>query len=173
MAKLALNFAVKLALFCGVMLLVAQWVPYDGLVDRFISKHFDFEEAERLTRFVLGEPDLEVWESLRDYFCVIVNTAISIPLFGLIITGYRALTMRGAVAPHAKEWMTSTVKRFLKVISFTFLFWAVLRIFPYEAIIKKDSNSNFVFSMIILFNLIVSISTYIVVVKLLRKTRSK
>lgn len=172
MAKLALNFAIKLALFCGVMLLVAEWVPYDGLVDRFISKHFDFEDAERLTRFILGEPDPEVWESFRDYFSVIVNTAISIPLFGLIITGYRALTIRGSVALHAKEWVASTVKRFLKAIIFTFLFWTVLRIFPYDEIVK-GSNSNLVFATIILFNLIVTIAIYIVAVKIIRRTRSK
>jgi hypothetical protein len=49
------------------MLIVAKVVPYDGLVNS-ITGLFDFQSADKLTRFILGEPDLEVWESLGDYF---------------------------------------------------------------------------------------------------------
>lgn len=90
MAKHVLSLFIKLALFTVIMLFVAKEVPYDGLVDS-ITALFDFQSALNITHFILGEPDLEAWESLRDYFSILINTLISIPVMSAIITLLTAL----------------------------------------------------------------------------------
>lgn len=172
MAKPALNFAIKLALFCAMMLLIAKSVPYDGLVDRFITKYFDFDRADSFTRFILGEPDPESWESLHDYFNVFVNTLISVPVISLIITAYNAIVKRSTPAAHAKEWLTSTARRFLKVFGFTFIFWASFRFIPYDSIIGESDNS-FLTAAAVGFNLCLATAIYLMTKKLVNKTRSK
>jgi hypothetical protein len=171
MAKRALNFAVKFALLCAVMLLVAKTVPYDGFVDRFITKYFDFDRAEAFTRFVLGEPDPEPWESLSGYFNIFVNTLISVPVISLIITVYNTMLHRLTPAAHANEWLTSTARRFLKVFGFIFIFWASLRLIPYDSVIGKSENS-FLTAAAVGFNLCLAVAIYLIAKKMVNKTRS-
>ncbi|HHQ6236913.1 TPA: hypothetical protein ACSRG2_005000 [Klebsiella pneumoniae] len=172
MVKPALNFAVKFALFCAVMLLVAKAVPYDGFVDRFIMTHFDFERAEVFTRFISGEPVPESWESLHDDFSIFINTLISVPVMGLVMTAYHAVRHRLTPAAHAREWLISTARRFLKVFGFTFIFWGAFRLIPYDAVIGT-SDSAFLTAAVTGFNLCLSVAVYLITKKLVNNTRSK
>jgi len=65
MVKHAFSLFIKIVLFAVIMLSVAIAVPYEGLTGYLIHL-FDFQSADKVTHFILGEPDLEVWESLRD-----------------------------------------------------------------------------------------------------------
>ncbi len=91
MAKHVLSLFIKIALFAVVMLIVAKVVPYDGVVNS-IKGLFDYQSANKFTHFILGEPDLEVWESLGDYFSILINTLISVPVTSAIITTYSVVT---------------------------------------------------------------------------------
>lgn len=58
MAKHVLSLFIKISLFSAIMLIVAKLVPYDELVDS-ITALFDYQNAQRFTRLILGEPDVE------------------------------------------------------------------------------------------------------------------
>ncbi|XXD11077.1 hypothetical protein ACMYSN_09920 [Klebsiella sp. R445] len=133
MAKHALSLFIKIVLFAVVMLSVAKVVPYDGVISS-ITGLFDFQNADKFTRFVLGEPDLEVWESLGDYFSILINTLISVPGMSAIITAYSVVTYKVSPAGVPREWASSTLRRFAKIFVFTFLFWALFRLLPYQSI---------------------------------------
>lgn len=160
----------KIALFASVMLLVAWLVPYDRVVDA-ITGLFDFQSADKVTRFILGEPDPEVWESLHDYFSILVNILIGIPLFSAVMTIYDAVINHTTPASHTKEWGLSTARRFLKVFGFTFLFWMVFRIVPYESLVN-DSRNTLVFLAIVIINIVITTAVYVSTMKLIKKTRS-
>jgi len=160
MAKRALSLFIKISLFVVVMVLVAIYIPYDGLTDYF-TRFFDFQSAEKVTRFILGEPDPEFWESLRIYFALLINTLISIPLLSAFISAYNVLTQRISVTGILKNWGVSTLRRFIKFCSFTFLFWAFFRILPYQSFLSdSESYSMSAFIAVVLFNLLITITCY-------------
>jgi len=112
------NLIIKIALFIVSIFLVAKWVPYGGLVDTITDK-FDYQSAQRFTAAIEGEANPEAWEAVSDYFSLLINTLISIPLLSALITTYHLAVKRRTPGHHAKEWMTSTVRRFLKVFLYT------------------------------------------------------
>lgn len=160
MAKHALNLFIKIALFAMVMLTVAKFFPYDGLID-YLTSYFDFQSADRVTSFILGEPDMEVLESLRDYFAIMINTLISIPVLSIMITAYNVVTHKITSAAFMKDWAISTLRRFIKLFVFTFLFWTFFRFLPYQAILP-DSRTYTVFATttVVIFNLSITIACY-------------
>ncbi len=81
------NPVIKIALFIVIMFLAAKWVPYGGLVDTITDK-FDYQSAQRFTAAIEGEPNPEAWEAVSDYFSLLINTLISIPLLSALITTY-------------------------------------------------------------------------------------
>lgn len=160
MAKRALSLFTKILLFAVVMVLVAIFIPYDGLTDYFTS-FFDFQSADKVTHFILGEPDPETRESLRSYFAILINTLISIPLLSAFITAYNVFTRRISATGTLKYWGTSTLRRFIKIFSFTFLFWAFFRILPYQSVLPdSETYAVFAFIAVVLFNLLITIACY-------------
>lgn len=159
MAKHALNLFIKIGLFSAVMLIVAKVVPYDGLVNS-ITGLFDFQSADKFTRFILGEPDLEVWESLGDYFSILINTLISVPVMSAIITAYSVLTQKVCPAGIPREWGSATLRRLTKIFGFTFLFWALFRLLPYQSLFPEQTYSNFTMAAIVGFQLLLTIVCY-------------
>lgn len=171
MAKYALSLLIKIVLFAVVMLIVAKVVPYEGLVDS-ITGLFDFQSANKFTRFILGEPDPEVWESLGDYFSILLNTLISIPAMSVIITAYSVVTHNVSPAGFPKEWASSTVRRFVKIFGFTFLFWALFRLLPYQSVFPDQTYSNFTMAAIVGFHLLLTIVCYGFITKKITTKRS-
>jgi hypothetical protein len=172
MAKHVLSLFIKIALFAVVMLIVAKVVPYDGLVDS-ITALFDFQSASKTTQFILGEPDLEVWESLRDYFGMLINTLISVPVLSAMITAYNAIMRTEHPYGHTKEWGGSTLRRFAKIFGFTFIFWALFRFLPYQAVFHDgDTFSAFTMAAIVGFNLLLTIACYWFITKKITTKRS-
>ncbi|SFU13861.1 hypothetical protein SAMN05192562_10675 [Kosakonia arachidis] len=171
MAKHALSLFIKIALFTAVMLIVAKVIPYDGLVDS-ITGLFDFHSASKFTRFILGEPDLEVWESLGDYFSILINTLISVPITSVVITAYRAVTRKVSLINIFREWVGSTRRRFAKIFGFTFLFWALFRLLPYQSIFPDQTYSDFTIAAIVGFQLLLTIVCYWFIVKKIITKRS-
>jgi len=160
MAKRALSLFIKILLFAVVIVLVAIYIPYDGLTDYFTSL-FDFQSAEKVTRFILGEPDPEFWESLRIYFATLINTLISIPALSALITAYYAFTRKMSVAGLLKHWSTSTLRRFIKLFAFTFLFCAFFRTLPYQSFLPdSETYGAFAAIAVVLFNLLITIVCY-------------
>jgi len=159
----------RILFFAAVMLLVAKLVPYDGVID-LLTGLFDLQDAERVTGFILGEPDPDAWYSLHDYFGVLINTLISVPLFSAIMTICRATTNHASFVTHAKECSTSTARRFVKIFGFTFLFWAVLRLVPYESL-AHNSEITLTFVAILTVNMAIAIAAYISIMKLVKKIR--
>lgn len=171
MAKHALNLFIKIALFAVIMLLVAKVVPYNRLVDS-ITGLFDFQSANRVTHFILGEPDLEVWESLDGYFSILINTLISVPVMSALITAYSAMTYKISVTCIPKEWGSSTLRRFAKIFGFTFLFCALFRILPYQSIFPQQAISNFIMAAMMGFQLLLTIACYWFITKRILTKRS-
>lgn len=172
MANHALNLFIKIALFAVVMLIVAKLIPYDGLVDS-LTGLFDFESATKVTRYILGEPDLEVWESLRDYFSILINILISVPVLTVIITTYNAITRKDDPSGLPKEWAESTLRRFAKIFGFTFLFWGLFRFLPYHSVFPDGKTySTFITATFLCFNLLLTIVCYWFITKKITTKRS-
>ncbi|WP_428944266.1 hypothetical protein ACQK5W_17000 [Pantoea sp. FN060301] len=167
MAKYTLDFALKFALFAGVMLLVAKYVPYDDLIDRFITENISFERAVKISGFILGEPDPEAYEAVRDYIFIVINILISVPLFSTIVTGLNALRNKAKPSVHFQEWRLSVLRRLMKIFLFIFLFWAVLRILPYEYLFREPEGAVTYLALIVI-NLTITVVAYRMVKKLLR-----
>lgn len=142
------------------MLIVAKVVPYDGLVNT-ITNRFDYQNASKFTGFILGEPDPEVRESLSDYFNILINTLISVPVMSTIIAVYNCIRRKVSPTYLPKEWTFSTQRRFAKLFAFVFLFWAFFRILPYESVFPDDQPySTFTMAAALAFNLLLTITTY-------------
>lgn len=172
MAKCALKFFIKILLFTVIMVLVPIFVPYDGLTNYFTS-FFDFQSAEKVTRFILGEPDPEFWESLRIYFSLLINTLISIPTLSAFITAYYAVTRKIGEASLLKHWSISTLRRFIKLFAFTFLFWTFFRILPYQFFLPaSETDEAFAAIAVVLFNLLITITCYWYVTRKINIKRS-
>jgi len=163
------NLIIKIALFIVIMFLVAKWVPYGGFVSAITDK-FDYQSAQRFTAAIEGEPNPEAGEAVYDYFSLLINTLISILLLSAVITTYRIAVKRRTPGHHAKEWMTSTVRRFLKIFLFTWLFWIVFRVMPYESLINGSQNSA-VYIAIFTINMAITTAAYMLIVRLIKKEK--
>lgn len=161
------NPVIKIALFIVIMFLAAKWVPYGGLVDTIMDK-FDYQSAQRFTAAIEGEPNPEAWEAVSDYFSLLINTLISIPLLSALITTYHLAVKRRTPGHHAKEWMTSTARRFLKVFLFTWLFWIVFRVMPYESLVN-GSQSTAVYIAIFTVNIAFTTAAYMLIMRFIKK----
>lgn len=163
MAKRAFNLFIRIALFTVIMLLVAKAVPYEGGVNA-LTASFDFHNAQVLTRFILGEPDPEVWESLRDYISILVNTLISVPVMSVLITFFNGVTRRIRPGYLAKEWAFSTLRRLGKIFLFTFIFWLLFRTLPYSCFFPDEQAfSSLNLAAFLASNLLLTIACYYVV----------
>lgn len=160
MAKHALSLFIKIVLFAAIMLIVAVVVPYDPVVDS-LTGLFDFQRASTFTSFILGEPDLEVWESLKDYFSILINTLISVPVLSAVITVYNGVTRKVSVAFLPGAWAIATLRRFVKIFAFTFLFWALFRFLPYQSVFPdEETYSGFITAAVVASNLLLTIACY-------------
>lgn len=163
---------IKIVLFFIIMLCVAWAIPYEELVNKFLYAHVNFTDAEKIAKRILGEPDPEPFDSIRVYSCVLINTLISIPLLSMIISTYNAITGKTTPAEFLKEWALSTLWRFAKIALFTFLFWALLRLLPYEVIFPAgETYSSFVMATAVGFNLLLAIFGYRLITKVIKLLR--
>jgi len=112
----------RIVLFFIIMLVVAWGVPYEDLVDSFIDTHISYTDAGMIAKQILGEPDPEPYDSISDYISLVINTLISVPLMGVITSAYNAIIRKTKPADLPKEWTLSTLRRFGKIVLFTFLF---------------------------------------------------
>lgn len=170
MAIHALILFIKIVLFTVVMLIVARVVPYDGVVNS-IAGFFDFQSANSFSLFILGEPDLEAGESIRHYFSIFINTLISVPVMSAIITAYRAGKHHVSPAGMAGEWTHSTLRRFAKIFGFTFLFWALFRLLPYQSIFPDQKYSFFTVAAVAGVHLLLTIACYRFITKKMTNKR--
>ena len=172
MAKHALSLFIKIALFSVVMLIVSEVIPYDGLVSAIIGL-FDFQSASNFTRFILGEPDLEVWESLHIYFSILINTLISVPVMSAIITAYSGVTHKVSPANLPEDWILSTLRRLAKLFLFTLLFWILFRFLPYQIFFPDgEIYSAPIIAAIVAFNLLLTVACYGVIMNKITTKRS-
>lgn len=171
MAKHALSLFIRIALFTTIMLLVAKVVPYEGIVD-FVTRLFNFQSAQKFTHFFLGEPDSEVWESLDEYFSILINILISVPLMSAVITVYRSIIRKVNPVDIPREWASSTLRRFAKIFGFTFLFWALFRLLPYQSVFPDQTYSDFTIAAIMGFQLLLTIVCYWFITKNITIKRS-
>lgn len=153
--------SIRIVLFFIVMLAVAWGVPYEDLVDTFIYTHISYSEAEKITKQILGEPYPEPYDSISDYISLIINTLISVPLMGVIISAYNAITRKTKPTELPKEWALSTLRRFGKIALFTFLFWVLIRFLPWQTLFPDDQSFT-AFSAIafLVFNLLLTSICY-------------
>jgi len=158
-------------LFAAIMLLVAKEVPYEGLVNS-IKILFDFQSAEKITYFILGESDLDVWESLGDYVSILINTLISVPVMSAVITAYTGMLNKVNPADIPRMWISSTQRRLAKIFGFTFLFWILFRFLPYQSAFHDQTYSSFTMAAIIGFNLLLTIACYWFIAKKITIKRS-
>ena len=171
MASHVFNLFIKIALLAVVMMIVARVVPYNGLVDS-ITGSFTYQGADKVTHFILGEPDLEVWQSLSTYISILINTFISIPAMSAIITIYSAVIHKFRFTDILKTLGHSTLRRFAKVFGFTFLFWVLFRLLPYQSVIPQQKYSDFTIVAIVSFQLLLTIVCYWFITKKIITTRS-
>lgn len=144
-----------------VMLVVAWVVPYEDLVDSFIYTHISYTDAGKIAKKVLGEPDPEPYDSISSYISLVINTLISVPLMGVIISAYNAITRNTKPAELPKEWALSTLRRFGKIALFTFLFWALLRLLPWQTLSPNNQTfTAFTAVAFLVFNLFLTSICY-------------
>ena len=161
--------SIRIVLFFIVMLAVAWVVPYEDFVDTFIYTHISYTDAGKIAKQVLGEPDPEPYDSISDYISLVINTLISVPLMGVIISAYNAITRKTKPAELPKEWALSTLRRFGKIALFTFLFWALLRLLPYDVIFPAgETHSNFVMTVAFGFHLLSAVFGYRFITKIIK-----
>ncbi|WP_343464389.1 hypothetical protein [Pantoea sp.] len=171
MAKRACSVIGKIVLFAVVMLTVAKGVPYQGLVES-IKRLFDFQRANKVTAFLLGEPDVEVWASLSDYLSILINIFISVPVMSAIITAHNVMTHNASSSGVLREWGMSTLRRFGKIFGFIFLFWALFRLFPYPEVFSEQSHSTFTLVAILAFQVLLTSVCYGFITKTMTIKRS-
>lgn len=173
MAKHALSLIAKIVLFTIVMLLVARWVPYDSMVNTFIFHNISVTAASTFGEWIIGEPSPEPYALLNDGISILINTLISVPLVGLVITVLLIPTRRENIVTHLKEWANATVRRFIKLFTFTLLFWVFFRFLPYQTFFPANqSYSGFTLITITGFNLLLTIICYGYIAKRFTTKRS-
>lgn len=157
MAKHVLSLFMKITLFVAIMLIVAKIVPYEGLVDS-LTALFDWQSAQRFTQFILGEPDLEPWESLQAYFSLIINTLISIPVMSMVITLFNGVTFKIRPVCLPEQWAFSTLRRLAKIFLFTLIFWVLFRCLTYHSFFENEKTfSDFTLVAFFGLNLLLTI----------------
>ena len=155
-----LSLFIKLVLLAVVMLIVARTIPYDGVVS-LITGFFDSPSASGFTHFMLGEPDLEAWESLHVYFGVTLNILISVPVMSALISAFNGVTGKVSLFCVPKEWTLSTLRRLAKMFVFTLLFWMLFRFLPYSFVLPAEERySAFTLVAVVIFNLSLTIACY-------------
>lgn len=168
MIKHVLNLAAKFTVFIAIMFLVAKFVPYEEFVNDFITRNISFENALKITELMLGEPDLEAYESMREYMFILTNTLISVPLYGILLTVMKAFTNKQKLSFHIREFTLSIIRRLTKIFSFTFLFWSLLHL-SLNAIIYINYPSNTLGVIIVILDLLISIAIYLTISYILKK----
>lgn len=142
---------------------------YEHLVDSFIYTRISITDAEKIAKQILGEPDPEPYHSIRMYISLVINTLISVPLMGVIISAYNAITRKTKPAELPKEWALSTLRRYGKIALFTFLFWALIRLLPYDVIFPAgETYSNFVMTAAFGFHLLSAVFGYRFITKIIK-----
>lgn len=161
---------VRIVLFFIIMLFVAWAVTYEDRVDNFLYTHINLTDAQKIAKQILGEPDPEPYDSLSDYISLIINTLISVPLLSMSISAYNGITSKISPAELPKEWVLSTLRRFVKVALFTFLFWALLRLLPYDVISPAgETYSNVVAAAALGFNLLSAFFGYKFIIHIINR----
>lgn len=169
MATHALNLFFKICIFMLVMWMVS-FIPYDEGVNTAISQYIGFDAAHKITFFILGETDPEPRDSLAEYCYIIINTIISVPCFSVVMLIINGINF---TKPYCflKTLGKSIIRRYFKIIIYTFMFWLSLRFIPYEKLIHGNTSTTSLL-LIIIFNLLISTVMYSIFIKLVKRTRS-
>lgn len=169
MATHALNLFFKICMFMLVMWMVT-FIPYDEGVNTAISQYIGFDAAHKIIFFILGETDPEPRDSLAEYCYIIINTIISVPCFSVVMS---IINGKNFTKPYCflKTLGQSIIRRYFKIIIYTFMFWLSLRFIPYEKLIHGNTSTTSLL-LIIIFNLLISTVMYSIFIKLVKRTRS-
>jgi len=90
-----------------------------------------------------------------------------------MITAYDIATRKIIPSCALKKWLLSTSRRFIKLFTFTFLFWIFLRFLPYHFFLpNNETHPYFFFTILILFNLLITIACYWFITKKIILKRS-
>lgn len=173
MAKRVFSLFIKIAFFILIMLIVDKSVHYEELVFNFVSHHVSFSSSGRIAAFILGEPDPEPRESIREYISIFINILLSVPLLSVVISGIDTVTRKVKPDDFLKEWALSTLRRFIKIFFFISFFWALFRLLPYQAVAPDNEiYSFFTAGAVIGFNLALTIACYWFITKKITNKRS-
>lgn len=173
MEKYALSVMLKISIYSLLMLVVAKTVPYDELVNSFVIRYVNYDSASFIGELILGELDPEPDESVIFYVDVILNTLICVPVFSLITTLYKVIERKINSAEVLKEFGWAILRRFLKLLSFTILFFTLFRILPYQSLLPAgESYSTITTATIVMINLILTILFYWFISKRMKIKRS-
>ncbi|MEG1350601.1 MAG: hypothetical protein RSD49_21475 [Hafnia sp.] len=160
---------IRIVLFFVIMLIVEWTVPYDNLVENVLSTHVSLADADKIAKLIWGAPDLEPYNAITQCISLLINTLLSVPLMSIIISAFNAITGRTTPAGLPKEWALSTLRRFAKIFLFTFLFWALLRVLPYEALFPADEPySSITAAVAVSFNLLLAVVGYRLMAKIIK-----
>lgn len=166
MVKHVLNLTLKIALLLITMVIVGRVVHVGDIISGLLGGHIGSDSANKLETFIIGESDPEPYESLIDYISIIITTLISVPLFSFITAIFYAFTKRIEFKDISKEWAISTQRRFAKLFTFVFFFWALFRVLPYETLFPGTKTySSVVLILVVGFNLALTFVCYYFVTK--------
>lgn len=173
MAKHALNLFLKLALFTAVLLILGKTVPYDMLINNVIVRHVSYEDADRFGKWLTGEPAPEPIDTLRFCITLLLNTLLALPLTSAIITVFNGVKNNLKPGLLVKEWICSTLRRLIKLVAFTFMFWALLRFLPYQTVFPdRETYSAFTLAAVVAFNVLLTAVCYRFIMKIITIKRS-
>jgi hypothetical protein len=155
------------------MLLVTKMVNYEERIGSLVRQHISFSDADKIAAMILGEPDPEPYDSLTLYIVIFINTLISVPLLSVLITMYNAVVAKVSLIHLPKEWALSSLRRLVKIFSFTFLFYVLFRFLPYQAIFPGNKTwPALTLTAIVGFNLLSTIVCYWLIKKIIPIKRS-
>jgi len=89
-----------------------------------------------------------------------------------ITTAYSGATHKVSPSGIPREWFSSTLRRLAKIFGFTFQFWALFRLLPYQSLFPDQTSSNFTMAAIVGFQLLLTIVCYWFITKKITTKRS-
>lgn len=164
MIRTSLKFILKSLLFITLMVMVAK-IPYQDLVDDYVSNYISFDEAIRITAFIDGQPAPEAFDSVTDYLYFAVNVFISVILYSIFITAVSLFYSEHSIKKSLPNvFILAIITRLVKAFSFILLFWLVFRCSPYDSFINNQKNlSAYTLIAVLAINLFLSLLLYSVI----------
>lgn len=161
MAVRVLNLSIKIALLVAVMLIVVKVVPYGEVVNEVVIKYLSVDRSEAISKVLIGESEPEPQESIVFFIFFAINLLISVPVLSVIITVFNVIVNNISLTELPMKIVLSTLRRYIKVFVFTFLFWGFFRFIPYEMLLTNNQKySMAIMALVIGVNLFITLISY-------------